>query len=420
MLDMPGSEKDATGLGRWTTMLSKGDGVQTWMVCEYNPCKNKRTDSRTSYQQQQRFLIMHKQDHRTCPQAKFREDLLHLLPTWWVAGDCIVMWLDANKDIYKMEVRKALTDLGMLGTKEVMGAYMGKKIGPTFFWGQLPIDGIWATPEVTISNACIMLAGYGIGDHRLFVIDIHTSMLIGTGLPRVQWAALRWLNTRLPHVALKYAKNLEENIQQHHLIEKLGEAHTLGTNKEDTQWKINLVDKEGKPFMTHAECARQKLKLGRIFFSPKLVIWLKREQIHHLLMEYKLGCNKNQGSQKWAACIQKIKPLLNLDGATQEILGELWGAEQLFPKTCGPISQETPAKMGRAGKGRGQGGGGCKKPGHHKMQAGLIILASSELHVLEDKGRQPNYHASGRTKWLSLWACDQSKRPSGNMVWLPL
>jgi hypothetical protein len=85
-----------------------------------------------------------------------------------------------------MEVRKALTDLGMLGTKEVMGAYMGKKIGPTFFWGQLPIDGIWATPEVTISNACIMLAGYGIGDHRLFVIDIHTSMLIGTGLPRVQ------------------------------------------------------------------------------------------------------------------------------------------------------------------------------------------------------------------------------------------
>lgn len=26
-LDMPGSEKDATGLGRWTTMLLKGEGI---------------------------------------------------------------------------------------------------------------------------------------------------------------------------------------------------------------------------------------------------------------------------------------------------------------------------------------------------------------------------------------------------------
>ncbi len=48
-LGMPGSERDAIGLGRWTMMLLKGVMVQTWIVCGYNPCKNKRTDSRTSY-----------------------------------------------------------------------------------------------------------------------------------------------------------------------------------------------------------------------------------------------------------------------------------------------------------------------------------------------------------------------------------
>ena len=32
-LDMPGSEKDASGLGRWTP-----DGMQTHIVCGYNPC----------------------------------------------------------------------------------------------------------------------------------------------------------------------------------------------------------------------------------------------------------------------------------------------------------------------------------------------------------------------------------------------
>jgi hypothetical protein len=196
---------------------------------------------------------MHKQDHMTCPRTKFREDLLHLLNTWREAGDRIIVCLVANKDIYKKEIGKVLTDKGGLGMKEVVGAYTGKKIGPTFFGGKLPIDGIWATPNVIVSNARIMPAGYGIGDQRLFVIGIHTSLRIGTSLPRVQRAASRRLNTRLPHIATKYSKNLKENIRRHHLIEKLGKAHTKGTSKEDTQQRINIVDEEGKQYMTHAE-----------------------------------------------------------------------------------------------------------------------------------------------------------------------
>jgi hypothetical protein len=129
---------------------------------------------------------MYKQDHRTCSQAKFQEDLLHLLCTWQAAGDRIVVCLNANKDIYKKEIIKALTNPGMLGMKEVVGACTGKKIGPTFFQGQLLIDGIYATPNITISNVCIMPAGYRIGDHCLFVIDIHTFLLIGTGPPRAR------------------------------------------------------------------------------------------------------------------------------------------------------------------------------------------------------------------------------------------
>ena len=36
--------------------------------------------------------------------------------------------------------------------KEVVGEYTEKRIGPTFFRGQLPIDGVWATPDITVSN----------------------------------------------------------------------------------------------------------------------------------------------------------------------------------------------------------------------------------------------------------------------------
>jgi hypothetical protein len=143
---------------------------------------------------------------------KFCEDLIQLLKTWHVAGDCIIVCLDANEDIYKKAIGKALTEEGVLVMKEIVRSYTGKKIGPTFLRGQLPINGIWATSDITIANACIMPTGYGIGDHQLFVIDIHTSTLIGTAPPRARRAASRWLNTHLPHVAKKYAASLEANI----------------------------------------------------------------------------------------------------------------------------------------------------------------------------------------------------------------
>jgi hypothetical protein len=152
-----------------------------------------------------------------------------------------------------------------------------------------------------------MPAGYGIGDHRLFVIDMHTSSLIGTEPPRACRASSRRLNNRLPHVAKKYVASLEANIIRHRLIEKLGRAHTHGQDKEDTQHRINRVDKEGGQFMTHAERIFRKLKSGRICFSSESVIWIKQEQIYRSLVEYKQFRIKNRGNLKRAAQLQGIK-----------------------------------------------------------------------------------------------------------------
>ena len=73
--------------------------------------------------------------------------------------------IDANENIYTQALGKMLTDPKGLGMVKAVGAYTGKKIGPTYFHGQKPIDGIWTTPDITIANACVMPAGYGIGDH---------------------------------------------------------------------------------------------------------------------------------------------------------------------------------------------------------------------------------------------------------------
>ena len=114
-----------------------------------------------------------------------------LLKEWRAAGDKLIVCLGANENIYTQALGKLLTNPKGLGMIEAVGRYTGKKIGPTYFWGQLPIDGIWTTPDVTVSNACIMPAGYGIGDHRLFIIDLHTASLVGPGPPRERRAASR-------------------------------------------------------------------------------------------------------------------------------------------------------------------------------------------------------------------------------------
>jgi hypothetical protein len=101
----------------------------------------------------------------TCPRKKICEDLMDQPWRWQQDGDKLIVCLDANEDIYCKLIGKALTDINGLVMKEVVGKFTCQPVGRTFFWGSKPIDGVWASSEIIISNACIMPAGYGIGDH---------------------------------------------------------------------------------------------------------------------------------------------------------------------------------------------------------------------------------------------------------------
>jgi hypothetical protein len=103
-----------------------------------------------------------------------------------------------------------------LGMLEVVGNFTGKKIGPTFFRGSKPFDGIWATPEIVVTHACIMPAGFGVGDHRLFVVDFQEESLVGTAPFRIKRFAARRLNTKVSSGATqKYLRKMEEQLARH-------------------------------------------------------------------------------------------------------------------------------------------------------------------------------------------------------------
>jgi hypothetical protein len=94
--------------------------------------------------------------------------------------------------------------------KEVVGEFTCTPVGTTFFWGSKPIDGVWATSDITVCNASIMPAGYGISDHQLFIIDFASRDIIGNMPPKVVRAPSQRLNTKIPQAAAGYARILKE------------------------------------------------------------------------------------------------------------------------------------------------------------------------------------------------------------------
>lgn len=183
--DFEASGKDDTGLGRWVSMVFRGEnGLVTRVVTCYNPCYNTNKGSRTSYQQHRRYFVTKEKDD-TCPRRRFLMDLKKQLEAWMEAGERLIVCMDANEDIYRKQIGRTLTDPAGLGLKEVVGEFTGEKIGATYFRGSKPIDAVWASPDITVVGACVMPVGYGVGDHRLFQIDFRLESIVGNAPPKI-------------------------------------------------------------------------------------------------------------------------------------------------------------------------------------------------------------------------------------------
>jgi hypothetical protein len=73
--------------------------------------------------------------------------------------------------------------------------------GISFFRGSNPIDGVWATRNVAVTHACVMPAGYGMGDHRISVVDFLEESLIGKAPYCIKRVTSRRLNTKISSTA---------------------------------------------------------------------------------------------------------------------------------------------------------------------------------------------------------------------------
>ena len=115
----------------------------------------------------------------------------------------IVVCLDANENVYRDIIGRTLTNIEGLDMRE------STKLGATHFRGSRPIDAVWTTKDLEVTNACAMPIGYGIGDHRMIVVYINKESMIGAHPQAVVRPGAHRLNSKIPSCLKNYNKKLE-------------------------------------------------------------------------------------------------------------------------------------------------------------------------------------------------------------------
>jgi hypothetical protein len=150
----------------------------TWLITAYNPCKNKNVNLGATSQQQRQYFITKKKD-LTCPLVLSCKQLVKQIKEWRAAGDRIILFMDHNEHVINGPLGKMLADKEGLDLREEIVHHTGTSPGTTFFQGSKPINGLWVSSNLDISNACVMSFSYSIGNHRAFILDIPIKSLVG-------------------------------------------------------------------------------------------------------------------------------------------------------------------------------------------------------------------------------------------------
>ena len=146
-----------------------------------------------------------------------------------------------------------------------------------------------------------MPSGYGFGKHRIFILDLLTSSLIGKMPPQtIRSGAIR-LNTKIPSTKDNYTNVLENLVLRHRLTERMVAAHNESSSIVLVKERIDIIYQEGVQYMHHAEHTFRRIKSGCITFSPDSSIWIRSCQVYLSVIRYHAGKIRNRSNLKWSA-----------------------------------------------------------------------------------------------------------------------
>jgi hypothetical protein len=204
------------------------------------------------WDQHTRYLEARGQIHN--PRAMFKSDLLRLLRECKAAGEEMLHFGDFNKDVYSgtLAVHLAGEELKMA---ELSCRMTGTRLLPTHTCGQTPINTVFATSGIVCMVVTLLPSLMGVGDHRVFILDIDSISLLGDVFPSIIPISHQLLNCTSDRIKHSYILALNQLSNRHLLFKKL-----LPIDKDSNRMssarihlRMNKVDLELEHFMKSAE-----------------------------------------------------------------------------------------------------------------------------------------------------------------------
>ena len=132
---------------------------------------------------------------------------------------------------------------------------------------------------------------YGVGDHRIFLLEISAASLFGGEYPSIMRPTSHALTCKIARIRRKYCKTMEKLVNEHNMTDKLNciedQAETSSTSviqRMHDKWDVELGQ-----FMRHSERSCTKLKSCALEYSPTVGQWLKRRSILKWILRWHDG-----------------------------------------------------------------------------------------------------------------------------------
>jgi exonuclease III len=261
------TEKDPTGLGRWTSILISGKkGKRTRIISAYRPTVGSNTAGSVSMQHHLYFY--QNQEVIESPRKKFMKDLTESIKKWKNDGEQIILGGDMNtgdkpsKNLMQRFWSPFLEETGLIDAHK---SHLNQQwLPPTSERGSVQIDYIFVSPGIGIKRAGFLPFGKFPGDHRAIWIEVNTKDMIGVNPECLNKMNARRLKLQDPRTVKAYQNELLNRITSENLDQEIKSLFKV----EETHWtkehetRYNTVAEKYRRHMIEAEKRCRKLKMG--------------------------------------------------------------------------------------------------------------------------------------------------------------
>jgi len=251
---------DPRRLGRWSSwVLSHNPLHRTRIVVAYCPGRHQQPKGpKTVFRQHMNYIYTH--GLNTTPYRLFVDDITRQLKQWRAQGDRLLLFIDANEHVVRGPLARRL-QADDISLREIGNTFWPDKSAEphTHADGSQPIDGIFSTPDIDITNFLALSFHESVGDHRTMIVEITTSSAIGKYQGNIVRPSSRRLTMRQPRAVEAYNTEMERQLQIHN-VEKRIDILREKIAQSEQPIPSHLADECSK---IHAQIAQLRIRSER-------------------------------------------------------------------------------------------------------------------------------------------------------------